>query len=273
MKEISRWILIMLAVAAATGVAAAASQEVTFKDPTGDDKGPGTYSYPTDAVYTAGSFDLTGFTMKINGDKADFSVDVNAKLEDPWKMGVGFSVQMVFIFIDQDHKAGSGFINGAPGLNITFAPEDAWEKCIILSPQPASRVHSEIDAKAAEMKDAFLVPNRTRGYNRTITGSVPLKELGEGDPTTWGYQVCMQSNEGFPADNALLIRQVNEYAGQHRFGGGNDGECDPQVMDILAGKGAGAAAEIEEQYKMLQYECNADGTPKKLAVLLMIHPS
>ena len=49
----------------------------------------------------------------------------------------------------------------------------------------------------------------------------------------------MQSNEGFPAGNDLLTRKVNEYEGQHRFGGGNDGDCDPHVMDILAGKGAG----------------------------------
>ncbi len=47
-----------LAVLAVVVLAAAASaQEVVFKDPTGDDNGPGTYTYPTDAVYTKGSFD------------------------------------------------------------------------------------------------------------------------------------------------------------------------------------------------------------------------
>ena len=66
-----------------------------------------------------------------------------------------------------------------------------------------------------------------------------LKDLGAGDPTTWGYQVVMQSNEGFPAATDLLTRKVNEYEGQHRFGGGNDGDCDPHVMDLLAGDGDG----------------------------------
>ena len=61
---------------------AALGQEVAFKDPTGDDKGPGTYVYPTDKVYTAGSFDLTEFKMKVSGGKAEFSVSVNTKLED-----------------------------------------------------------------------------------------------------------------------------------------------------------------------------------------------
>ena len=81
-----------------------------------------------------------------------------------------------------------------------------------------------------------------------------------GDPSQWGYQVVVQSNEGFPAGKDLLTRKVNEYEGQHRFGGGTDGDCDPHVMDILAGNGKGDAAEVEAQHKMLKYECNPDGT-------------
>ena len=264
-----RILLALLAVAALATTAAA--QEVAFKDPTGDDNGPGTYIYPTDAVYTKGSFDITGFRMKINGANAEFSVDVNSKLEDPWRMGNGFSVQMIFIFIDQDHKEGSGFTDGTPGLNLTFAPADAWDKCVVLSPQPQNRVRTEIEAKAAGMKGAILVPVKAKGMNRTISGSVPLKDLGSGDPKSWGFQVCMQSNEGFPAAHDLLTRAVNEYEGQHRFGGGNDGDCDPQVMDVLAGDGVGDKGEIDLQHKMLAYECNADGTAKQLAVLTMVH--
>jgi len=80
----------------------------------------------------------------------------------------------------------------------------------------------------------------------------------------------MQSNEGFPADTDLLTRKVNEYEGQHRFGGGNDYDCDPQVMDVLAGKGAGEASEIEAQKTMLAYECGPNGEAKKMATLTMV---
>ena len=59
----------------------------------------------------------------------------------------------------------------------------------------------------------------------------------------------MQSNEGFPAKTDLLTRKVNEYEGQHRFGGGNDGDCDPHVMDCLAGSGTGDKAEDRQQHK------------------------
>jgi len=268
MKKWLRFPVLVLFAALVAG--AALAQEVSFKDPTGDDKGPGSYVYPTDKVYKAGSFDLTEFKLKVSGDKATFSVSVGSALEDPWGMGGGFATQMVFVFIDTDGKEGSGFTKGLPGLNVAFAPADAWDRCVILSPQPQQRVLSEVETKAAWAKSAVLVPMRTRGAGRTISGTVSLEELGAGDPTKWGYQVVMQSNEGFPDKADLLTRKVNEFEGQHRFGGGTDGDCDPHVMDILAGKGTGDASEVEEQKKALAYECDADGTPKKVATLPMV---
>lgn len=261
---------LLAAVAALVLASAARAQDVAFKDPTGDDDGPGGYKYPTDAVYKPGSFDLTDFKMKVDGDKATFEVSVNASLEDPWGMKTGFAVQMVFVFVDTDQKEGSGFTKGLPGLNVAFDPKDAWDRCVILSPQGVSRVKSEVSSKAAAMKDAVLVPTRTKGVGRTISGTVSLKDLGAGDPTKWGYQVVMQSNEGFPASTDLLTRKVNEYEGQHRFGGGNDGDCDPHAIDVLAGQATGDKSEIEAQHKMLAYECNPDGASKKMATLTMV---
>jgi len=121
------------------------------------------------------------------------------------------------------------------------------------------------------MTSAIVIPGRTRGSGRTISASVDKKDLGGGDITTWGYQVVMQSNEGFPTATDFLTRKVNEYEGQHRFGGGTDSDCDPHVMDVLAGSGTGDKSEIDAQHEMLAYECNADGTSKKMATLTMVH--
>lgn len=240
--------------------------EVTFKDPTGDDDGPGGYIYPTDAVYRPGSFDLTELSVKSKGKKVEFEVSVAQKLDDPWGMGTGFSVQMVFIFIDT--KEG-GHTEGVPGTNVTFAADSAWDKVVILSPQSKSRVTSEAKEKAADMIDDIVVPSRTNGKGKSISGSVKLADLGEGDPAEWGYQVVVQSNEGFPGKTDLLTRKVNEFEGQHRFGGGNDGDCDPHVADILAGTGKGEDAEKQAQYDMLKYECDEEGNGKQ-AVLNMV---
>jgi hypothetical protein len=43
------------------------AREDSYWDPVGDDNGPGTYTYPTDAVYKRGSFDLTELKVKSQG--------------------------------------------------------------------------------------------------------------------------------------------------------------------------------------------------------------
>ena len=248
--------------AAALLASGATAQAVEFTDPRGDDKGPGNYTYPTDGVYKAGSFDLVKFKAEKSGSNVDFSVDVAANLEDPWGMGVGFAVQMVFIFVR----------TGAPGphaetwtgLNMQFAPGSEWNKVVVLSPQKKARVTAEADAKLGALAKDVVVPNITRGRGRTISGSVPLAELGgDGNVDGWSYQGVMQSNEGFPAATDFLTRKVNEYEGQHRWGGGNDGDCDPHTMDVLDGPDA-------KQAEMLAYECAPDGKSKKMATLKMI---
>ena len=142
MKHMWRYVVLaLLATAVVTTVAVA--QEVSFKDPVGDDNGPGAYSYPTDKVYQPGSFDLTSFKVKVSGGKANIEVGQNSQLEDKcWAMQYGFCVQMVFVFIKTD--ASAGHAEGLPGLNVQFAPEAGWNKVIILSPQPTSRVRQEI---------------------------------------------------------------------------------------------------------------------------------
>ncbi|MBK9361623.1 MAG: hypothetical protein IPM99_11045 [Rubrivivax sp.] len=252
---------ISLAAVVAFG-AAATAQAVEFTDPRGDDKGPGNYTYPTDGVYKPGSFDLVKFSATRSGNNVDFAVDVGANLEDPWGMGGGFAVQMIFIFIKTGAPGGQ---TATPnGLNVQFAPGHEWNKVVVLSPQKKARVTGEADAKLGAMAKDVVVPNITRGRGRTISGSVPLSELGgDGNVDGWSYQVVMQSNEGFPAAGDFLTRKVNEYEGQHRWGGGNDGDCDPHAMDVLEGPDA-------RQAEMLAHECAPDGKSKKMATLKMV---
>jgi len=214
--------LVALFVARAAGAAA-----MTFRDPIGDDKGPGTYTYPTDGVYTPGSFDLVECAVSV-GDNAEFKVTMNDRLADPWGMGVGFATQMIFIFIDT--TAGKSHTKSLPGLNVDFAEDSAWDKVVILSTQQASRLSAEVRAEAADLAADIVIPRRTTGNAKTISAKVNLGELG----------------------------------------GGNDGECDPRVMDILAPGGNGAPDEAQAQYDMLRHECAADGSSVKRARLIMV---
>lgn len=265
-------ILILLWAAPALGF-----DGLTLSDPTGDDNGTGTYVYPVNSVYEKGSFDLKEVKITDKGDKVEFKVTLKARIRDPWDSkgwsppGQGFSLQFVQIYIDTDHKAGSGFDQGLPGINVRFADQSRWDKVVLVSPQPVSRLKMESKVKAKAMKKAMVFPKKVRVKGKSLTVTVPKKKLGE-PASGWGWQVVVQSNEGYPDAGDLLTRDVNEVAGDHRFGGGTDFDCDPHVLDILAGEAKGDSSEVQAQYDALKYECaGSDVSKAKQAVLPMIY--
>lgn len=263
--------------AASAGDAGASG--VTLLDPTGDDKGPGNYVYPTDAVYVRGAFDITKVEVVPRGDEVEFRVTVQSPIADPWDSrawgGNGFSVQMAFIHIDTDHKEGSGVTTALPGLNVRFDAKEAWDRVVVLSPQGATRVNSEIDQKAPTLKDKIVVPRTTRAQGRTLIAIVTKDQLGGLPAAGWGYQVLMQSNEGFPEKTDLLTRKVNEFEGQHRFGGGSDYDNDPHVIDMLMSPAKGGAGEADAQFQALSKFNKETQTPKpeELALVPMVYPA
>jgi carbohydrate-binding DOMON domain-containing protein len=272
----SRW-LRKLGVLAVLGLATVAAAKVELKDPKGDDKGPGTYTYPTDEVYTPGSFDLLALDIDEKGDDVIIKVTMNARIEDPWGSsgwgGNGFSLQHIQLYIDQDHKEGSGFTEALPGIHANFKPDEAWDKVVIICAQGNVRVHSEVETKAPKMLPGLVLPKKIQATGKVITATVAKSDLGGAPAAGWGYQVLVQSNEGFPDPADVLTRKVNEYEGQHRFGGGSDYEGDPHFMDMLAGAAKGTDDEKEAQYTILKdYVSDADPAKNKFVVVPMIYP-
>ncbi len=257
---------------------ALAFEPLVFQDPTGDDRGPGTYKYPTGADYKSGSFDLTRVDIEDKGDKVEFKVTFKSRIEDPWDSkgwsppGQGFSLQFVQIYIDTDHQEGAGFKDALPGINVRFPEASRWEKVVLISPQPVSRVKMEVKMKAKDFASAVVVPKKVQVKGKSLIVTVPKAELGE-PSKAWGWQVVVQSNEGYPDGNDVLTRDVNEIEGEHRFGGGNDWDCDPHAIDILAGAAKGDKSEQKAQYDALQYKCAGSDTSKAtLAVVPVIYP-
>lgn len=252
--------------------APADGKTITLKDPAGDDNGPGTYKYPTGAEYKAGSFDMTELQVEPMGDTVEFRLTLSSRIEDPWDSkawgGNGFSVQMAFIHLDTDHVVGSGVLDGLPGTNVRFKPEEAWDKVIVISPQGPGRLNAEVDTKAAALKERIIVPRLTRVSGRTLTAVVDAASLGGPVTSAWGFQVLMQSNEGFPDKGDFLSRKVNEFEGQHRFGGGTDYNNDPHVLDIFAEPPEAQAAILGKYNKAA-----TDPKPEDLAVVPMIYPA
>lgn len=245
--------------------------KVEFKDPRGDDNGPGSYEYPTDSVYKRGSFDLLGFEVKEKGSDVEVEIEIARKFDDPWDSkswpspGNGFSLQMFQIYVDTDGKKGSGEKDALPGMNAEFAPESRWEKVLIVSPQANKKVLSEVKSKAPKLVKKIVLPKTVKPRGKKVVATFSKKDLGF-DIEKAGWQVLVSSNEGFPKGKDILSRKVNEYNGQHRFGGGDDGDVDPHFVDCLAGKGKGKGDEEKAQHKMLKF----DAKKNKRAQLLML---
>jgi hypothetical protein len=244
-----------------------AAANISLKDPVGDDNGPGTYKYPTDPVYTKGSFDLTSVDIKDAGDTYEITLGVNATIEDPWKSaswptpGNGFSLQMFQIYVDDGKPTQK---DALPGMNATFS--DGWSKVIIVSPQANKEITSRVDQKAKAVKDKIVLPVKVSAKGKKVTAIVKKADVGD----IKGLQVLVASNEGYDnqPNNGILARIVNEYEGKDRFGGGDDGDSDPNFVDCLAGKAKGDASEVDAQHAMLKYDAKA----KKRPVLTMVRP-
>lgn len=234
--------------------------DVAFVDPKGDDNGPGTYVYPTKGDYKKGSFDLTNLDIKDKGDTVEITITVAAAIEDPWESakwptpGNGFSLQMFQLYVDVDGKPGSGEAAALPGMNATFADDSRWEKVVFISPQANKEITTRVEQKAKSFKDKVVLPHKVSAKGKKVTAIVKKSDLGV-DPTKASYQLLVASNEGYDTqpNNGLLARTVNEFEGEHRFGGGDDGDVDPNFIDCLAGKGQGADDEVKAQHTMLTY--------------------
>jgi len=247
-------------------------KNIVLKDPSGDYKGPGKYKYPTKSDYTKGSFDMTELSIKDKGSTLEIKVTFRAKIKDPWKSkswgGNGFSLQMVQVYIDT-RKGGNR--SALPGMNVKFPKGKAPDKVVFISPQPKSKIISEVKNKTKKWLKRLVVPVKTYAQGNQIVAVVKKKDLGR-PSKKWGIQALVQSNEGYPAANSVLARKVNEYEGPHRFGGGNHYDCDPHVIDMLAGKAGGGGGEKAPHYNALKaHTCDAAGKGNK-AVVPMIYP-
>ncbi len=251
--------------------AAASAGTLELSDPKGDDNGPGSYVYPTGAEYKKGSFDITSVEVKEKGSDVEIEITVGAAIEDPWDSkkwpnpGNGFSLQMFQVYVDTDGKPGSGEKDALPGMNAEFADDSRWEKVIFISPQNNKTILAELKQKAPKLADKVILPKKVSARGKTVTALFAKKELGAAIGKA-GWQVLSASNEGYPKGKDILSRKVNEYEGEHRFGGGDDGEIDPHFVDVLAGKAKGGDDEKAAQAAMLKYDAKA----KKKAQLKMV---
>lgn len=238
--------------------------ELVFEwdDPVGDDHGPGTYVYPGNAVFTPGVFDMKRFEVFDEGSDVVFKVWMAGPIDNVWNSPIGLSVQTIDVYIDTDRVPGSGQTGALGGRRVEFAPESAWEYAIWVEgwQQRIFTAGGEAQGAGPAGAEASGLRVSVDSAERSVTVRVPKAVIGEPQPT-WGYQVFILGQEGFPESDSLRVREVKANRAEWRFGGGDDGPYDPNVIDLLAPPGQSQEA-ILGGYSV---------TDKRLAVVPMVY--
>ncbi|MFC4076485.1 glucan 1,4-alpha-glucosidase [Salinithrix halophila] len=244
-------------------------------DPTGDDKGPGTYVYPASAAFDEGAFDLTSFEAFDAGKEVRFVTSIAGELKNPWG-GNEISVQRLNIYLRAE---GSKSDESVPALRGTYAQMAApYDYVVTVDGFEELGVR---DADGNHVSDATLLA--VTG-SRQIVVSVPKKAFSGLDFSRVGYGVVMLSHAGGDEGEGF-IRPVYsrkywdstkgtamDWIREYRFGGG-EGEYDgsrpskdtdtrdPNILDLIVGDG-------QDQRIVLDYTQN---TPVSIPYVTLEH--
>ena len=210
-------------------------------DPVGDDHGPGTYTYPSDVVFTQGSYDIERFTAGTENDQLVLAFDMIAPIQNPWGSPRNFSIQTFDIYIDTDPGTDNGERMLLPGRNASVSASSGWEFGITVEGWEPAIYRAGAEGTVEETRPSFDVA--VFGDQGRVVVRIPLSLLGVGDPAAWGYAAAVLSQEGFPSQGVRRVRDVDAVAGQFRLGGAPDDANHTRIIDI-----AWAADGEQEQF-------------------------
>lgn len=199
-------------------------------DPENDDHGPGTYTYPTDAVFTPGSYDINSFQVGHDDNNLIFRFFMGGPVNNSWDSPNGLSVQTFDIYLDTDGD-GQGGQAMLPGRNLSFTGS-TWDYAITVEGwESGIYIPGELGPQRIAESSEFQVavdPDQQR-----VTIRVPKSILGD-NPAGWRFAAAVLSQEGFPSGGVMRVRDVLPVAEQWRIGGSPAGSTNhTRVMDIV----------------------------------------
>jgi glucoamylase len=210
-------------------------------DPTGDDNGPGTYQYPTDSSFVAGSFDLTRFQVLSDGTFAYLRVTL-ANLVPTF--GVIDGAQLLDVYVHVPGASSTSTQAAFASRNYTIAPAGAWSQRVEVQGF-ASPVWVNAAGNSVGTASALAVQ-----ADKTITVALPEAQFGT-PSSGWGFSVVLTGQDGFSPDQA---RAFTPTPGGFTFGvcasGGTAPIClvdpatVPKAVDVLTPTTVSQATEL-----------------------------
>jgi glucoamylase len=211
-------------------------------DPAGDDNGPGTYQYPTDSSFVAGSFDLTRFQVLSDGTFAYLRVTLRTLVPT---FGALDGAQLLDVYVHVPGAAATSTAAAFASRNYTIATDGAWSQRLEVQGFAAP---VWVNAAGAAVGTASVLPVQS---DRTITIAVPEAQFGT-PGSGWGFSVVLTGQDGFSSDQA---RAFTATPGAFTFGvcapNGTASICTfdpnsvPKAMDVITPPGVSQATELD----------------------------
>jgi alpha-amylase/alpha-mannosidase (GH57 family) len=205
---------------------------VEVNDPSGDDHGPGTYTYPTDPVFNSQAFDLKSFTVAFDEKNMIFKFTFFGPVPNPWGSPNNLAIQTLDVYVDKDPGKGTGARTLLPGRNASLKKENGWEYAIWAEGWTPQIIAP--DEKTLEPKQVTGVPFKiiVDPAANAVTLRVPRSVFGDGDPTTWSYAGLVLGQEGYPSTGVWRVRDITAVSEQWHFGGAPDDSNHTRIIDL-----------------------------------------
>lgn len=215
-----------------------ATKELDLRDPIGDEHGPGYYQLPTNPVFEPGLFDLQRFQVYRDG-KAVVFVLTFGKITNPWGAPLGFSHQLVNLFIGTPLAKGGRYDAKSPALS-SLKFSRPWQVRLKVAGWPDYGL-SLFDERGQEHRNAFQAwAEGRRLYVRIAAHLLPP------GPDRYLY-VLVSSQDGYAEDH---VRPLEPQAGEWVLGGKRHPQ-DPPVLDLLAPEGTSQATQLQPPYTLV----------------------
>jgi carbohydrate-binding DOMON domain-containing protein len=236
-------------VGAVGSVGATTSNHVigTIPDPTGDDDGPGGYTYPTSSEFKDGVYDMTGVTIADEGDAWSFEVGIDGPVEDAYDFGSGFGVQIMQLYV-QDPNAGDDVptsTSGRPGSGVNFAEPYHYRVHVAGDGQVVEDASSEAGAYSESLGSPEVIATSEESDVLTASGSaedssitfmVPKDAIGGGNIEDKNIALLMFGQDGFGVGGIRTNLQLE--SAQYAIGIGDNGVINaPRALDMLDPEG------------------------------------
>ncbi|MFC6799999.1 glycoside hydrolase family 97 catalytic domain-containing protein [Haladaptatus sp. DYSN1] len=211
----------------------------TLTDADGDDDGPGSYTYPTNAAFESGAFDLQSFSAAQTDTLYEFTFEVE-NLYNAFGSGTGFSPHMFVLWVRDPAKEG-GTTESRSDLAATTEFEQPWHYRLEVSGFTKSAVNAGGGTLTTESGSAVSLDQRVDTDAGTITLTLDRAAFDGVDAANLEVIPMVQS------EDRGTLRPVAESNAEWVFGGAKAGAVEnaPRIVDLLTPAGVSQAGALD----------------------------